>query len=105
MLVWGHFVLGLHYWLRLHTWYRRAFRWLPVAYVVLPMAALLGFAEAGMGLSTLAEAHPEWWQKIRHMGMPADPHAAHLRAFLKGMARAGVAGAGGARFCRRLDPQ
>lgn len=83
LLVCGHFVVGLHYWWRLKSWYRHAFPWLLVAYVLLPAAALLGFAEAGMALSTFARGHPAWWQMMHTHGVPADAGAAHWRDMLK----------------------
>ena len=48
LLVWGHFVTGLHYWLRTRRWYRRAFPLILIFYVLVPTGALLGFAEVGM---------------------------------------------------------
>jgi adenylate cyclase len=43
VIVWTHLVIGLHFWLRLRAWYRRA---LPILYplaVMVPVLALLGF--------------------------------------------------------------
>ncbi len=54
LVVWIHVVVGLHFWLRLKSWYRRA---LPVLYalaVLLPVLALLGFARAGTQVLALA---------------------------------------------------
>lgn len=53
LLVWTHFCLGLHFWLRLRAWYARA---LPLLYplaVLVPVIALLGFGRAGMEVSEL----------------------------------------------------
>jgi adenylate cyclase len=47
LVVWFHLAVGLHFWLRLKSWYGRA---VPVLYalaVLLPVLALLGFARAG----------------------------------------------------------
>ena len=54
VVVWIHVVVGLHFWLRLKSWYSRA---LPVLYalaVLLPVLALLGFARAGNEVLALA---------------------------------------------------
>jgi len=40
LLAWGHF------WLRIQAWYQRAFPAILIAYVIVPVAALLGFAES-----------------------------------------------------------
>jgi adenylate cyclase len=50
LIVWAHLCFGLHYWLRLKTWYRNA---LPLAFaaaLLLPALALSGFASAGFSL-------------------------------------------------------
>jgi adenylate cyclase len=54
LVVWTHLAVGLHFWLRLKSWYPRA---LPVLYalaVLLPVLALLGFARAGVEVMALA---------------------------------------------------
>jgi adenylate cyclase len=55
-IVWTHWLIGLHYWLRLRPGYRRS---LPVLYpiaVMLPVLALLGFWAAGFQLQAVAES-------------------------------------------------
>jgi adenylate cyclase len=50
LVVWAHVCIGLHYWLRLKQWYRNA---QPLAFalaLLLPAAALSGFASAGFYL-------------------------------------------------------
>ncbi len=83
LLVWGHFVAGLHFWLRIHGWYQRAFPAILVAFVMVPVAALLGFAEVGMNMTAHARADPQWMKAMKARGVPADPHRAKLRAALK----------------------
>ena len=54
LIVWGHLVVGLHYWLRLKPGYRRL---LPATYLVatmLPLLALLGFLRGGLDLRQAA---------------------------------------------------
>jgi adenylate cyclase len=83
LLVWGHFAMGLHFWWRLHSWYRRAFPAILVALVLVPTAALLGFAEVGMTMTARAQADPEWMRATKARGVPVDPNRARLRAALK----------------------
>ena len=83
LLVWGHFVVGLHFWWRLYGWYRRAFPVFLLAYVLIPTAALLGFAEVGMKMTAHARSDPQWMRAIKARGVPADPNRAKLRATLK----------------------
>jgi adenylate cyclase len=83
LLVWGHFTIGLHFWLRIHAWYRRAFPAILLFYVLVPIGALLGFAEVGMATSTHARLDPAWFKQMKSIGFPADPHRAAVRAYLK----------------------
>src|SRR6266576_5851528 len=80
LLVWGHFAVGLHFWLRIHAWYQRAFPAILIAFVMVPVAALLGFAEVGMNMTAHARADPQWMKAMKARGVPADPHRAKLRA-------------------------
>jgi adenylate cyclase len=88
LLVWGHFAVGLHFWWRLQSWYRRAFPAVLVAMVLVPTAALLGFAEVGMTMTAQARTDPQWMRAMKARGVPADPRRAKLRAALKDWAGA-----------------
>ena len=83
LLVWGHFTVGLHFWLRIYAWYRRAFPAILLFYVLVPIGALLGFAEVGMATSAHARLDPAWFKQMKSIGLPRDPHHAALRAHLK----------------------
>jgi Adenylate cyclase, family 3 (some proteins contain HAMP domain) len=83
LLVWGHFAVGLHFWWRLRRWYRRAFPAILVALVLVPTAALLGFAEVGMTMTAHARTDPQWMRAMKARGVPADARRAKLRAALK----------------------
>ncbi|KAF5408457.1 MAG: Adenylate and Guanylate cyclase catalytic domain protein [Candidatus Udaeobacter sp.] len=83
LLVWGHFAMGLHFWWRLHSWYHRAFPAIFLALVLVPIVALLGFAEVGMTMTAQAQADPQRMRGMKTRGVPADPHRAKLRAALK----------------------
>jgi adenylate cyclase len=69
--------------LRIRGWYQRAFPAILMAYVMIPTAALLGFAEVGMAMTVRARAEPQWIQMMKKRGVPADPRRAQLRAALK----------------------
>jgi adenylate cyclase len=98
LLVWGHFVAGLHFWWRLHSWYRRAFPAILVAFVLVPTAALLGFAEVGMTMTARARTNPQWMRAMKTRGVPSDPHRAKLRAALKDWVGSGWIGVVGLVF-------
>ena len=83
VLVWGHFAVGLHFWFRVSSWYQRLFPAFLLFYVVIPIAALLGFAEVGMTMTARAHADPQWMRAMKARGVPARPERAHLRAALK----------------------
>ena len=97
-LVWGHFVLGLHFWLRLRGWYQRAFPFVVIFYVLVPTGALLGFAEVGMTMTARAHDDPAWYKKIKTAGVPSDPRRAFRRAALKNWVGPGWLGVVGVVF-------
>jgi adenylate cyclase len=53
-LAWAHGCIGLHFWLRIRSWYGRFFPVLLSAFVLLPVLAFLGVAQAGREVSVLA---------------------------------------------------
>ena len=63
LIVWGHACIGLHYWLRLKSWYARARPWLHAAALLLPAFSLLGFVSAGRSVALLA-GEPGWIQAL-----------------------------------------
>ncbi len=83
LLVWGHFVTGLHFWLRVQNGYRRWFTLILLFYVLVPVAALLGFAEVGMTMTAHAQSDPAWMKEMKTRGIPSDPARAATRASLK----------------------
>jgi adenylate cyclase len=62
-VAWAHGCVGLHFWLRLRPGYRRAFPFLLCGFVLLPVLALLGFAEAGREAAALAR-EPGFAQRL-----------------------------------------
>jgi adenylate cyclase len=59
LVAWTHACIGIHFWLRLRPWYRPVAPVLFAVELLLPALALLGFAEAGREVSTLART-PGW---------------------------------------------
>jgi adenylate cyclase len=59
LVAWTHACIGVHFWLRLRPWYRPVAPVLFAVALLLPVMALLGFAEAGREVSTLART-PGW---------------------------------------------
>ena len=53
LVVWLHVVVGLHFWLRLGSWYAKALPYLYAAALLLPVLSLLGFAESGLEIRRL----------------------------------------------------
>ena len=53
-VAWTHGCMGLHYWLRFRAWYGRVFPVLLACFVLMPVLALLGIAEAAREVSVLA---------------------------------------------------
>src|SRR5712692_7524358 len=63
IVAWLHGCIGVHFWLRLRPWYPRV---VPIFFglaLLLPVLALLGFAEAGREISDLMARQPEWFER------------------------------------------
>ena len=63
LIVWGHACIGLHYWLRLKSWYGPARLWLHAGALLLPVFSLLGFVAAGRAVAALDE-EPGWRENL-----------------------------------------
>jgi adenylate cyclase len=57
-VVWLHLCFGIHFWLRLKSWYPRAQQYLFAAAVLTPALALAGFVSAGINLMMLPVPQP-----------------------------------------------
>jgi adenylate cyclase len=73
VLVWLHGCIGIHFWLRLRPWYRSVQPWLSALALILPILALIGFANAGRELRMLATADPAWLERLAEHGNWPDP--------------------------------
>jgi adenylate cyclase len=70
VIAWLHGCVGLHFWLRLRSWYPRQARLIYSGFLLLPVLALLGFAQAGREISRLAEDPAFMPQVIAAAGLP-----------------------------------
>ncbi|WP_316165730.1 MULTISPECIES: adenylate/guanylate cyclase domain-containing protein [unclassified Bradyrhizobium] len=71
---WAHGCIGLHFWLRLKPFYKRAAPWLLACAVLLPALALLGFYRGGRDVIA-ANATPRWRAEnlsLRQTGTPSE---------------------------------
>src|SRR5688572_17789901 len=91
IVAWTHAMLGLHYWLRLRPWYPRAAPAIFTTMLLIPILALLGFADGGQSAvhrladpATRAQKQQEW--------KPPDPEE---RATLDQMTELAFWGVGG----------
>ncbi|MGJ5182098.1 adenylate/guanylate cyclase domain-containing protein [Bradyrhizobium oligotrophicum] len=74
---WSHGCIGLHGWLRLKPFYRRAAPWLLACAVLIPALALLGFYRGGrdvMAASATAQWHAENLSQMQ-TGIPSEQAA------------------------------
>ena len=80
VILWMHGCIGLHFWLRLKSWYPRALPFVYAAALLVPVLALLGFAAGGREVARLAE-DPDWLnQAIAELGFPDEDGVAVLYA-------------------------
>lgn len=64
LAVWMHACIGLHFWLKLKPWFERVRLGLFAFALLLPVLAMLGFAEAGREVTVLAR-DPAWITQVR----------------------------------------
>jgi adenylate cyclase len=72
LVVWIHGCIGLHFWLRLRRFFRRAAPWLLAVAVLLPALALLGYYQAGRTILQLS-ASTEWQADNLNPGQIGTP--------------------------------
>jgi adenylate cyclase len=80
-VVWIHGCIGLHFWLRLRSWYPRVVPIFFAVAVLLPVLALLGFAQAGREISARMVQEPDWFERaLREANVPAGQRREQLRS-------------------------
>ncbi len=72
LLAWTHGCIGLHFWLRLKSWYPRVAPVLFAVGLLLPVLALLGFVQAGREVSVRAR-EPGWVEVVQRTHNAPDP--------------------------------
>src|SRR5262249_43423223 len=78
-VAWVHGVIGLHYWLRLKTWYRRALPYGFALAIVIPLCAWLGYVEGGREVLRLAEDSDWLRQAVAAMNLPPPDVAVGIK--------------------------
>ena len=106
LVVWAHLCVGLHFWLRLKTWYRRSVPYVYGGALLIPVLGLLGFARVGRELSMVAGGDPGFFERVFEPINAAPPE---LVADLLGLEPKGwvffgvvIASVFAARYVRRL---
>jgi adenylate cyclase len=77
LVAWIHGCIGLHFWLRIKPFYKRAAPWLLGCAVLIPTLALLGFYQAGRTIAAQSST-PQWRAanvSEHQMGTPAEQSA------------------------------
>jgi adenylate cyclase len=104
-LAWVHGCMGLHFWLRLQSWYPRFIALLSGLALLVPILALLGFAQAGREVARLSQE--AGWLELRMQRMRApNPEQRALLERVSNTIQTGLAASIGlilvARGVRRL---
>ena len=64
LVVWLHGCIGLHFWLRIRSWYRDARLWLLLLAVIIPGLALAGFVVGGREIQATIALDPGWLDRV-----------------------------------------
>lgn len=79
VFIWAHGCFGVYFWLRYRSWYATAAPWLFAVAILVPVLALLGFADVGRMLAHMAESAPQmdpaYAQSLRATRPPIDQAA------------------------------
>lgn len=78
VVAWAHGCMGLHAWLRLKPGYGRIAPWLLAGAVMVPMAALAGFASMGRELAVIAANDEAFGRLLRRISFPGAEEIAVL---------------------------
>ena len=86
VIVWVHGCMGIHFWLRLYPPYRRVFPLLVTLAVIIPLAALGGFAVAGSNVAAAIEV-PSVLANLKVLTRWPDATAGEMLVWLRNLAR------------------
>jgi adenylate cyclase len=91
VVAWLHGCIGLHFWLRLRPWYPRAAPLLLAAVLLVPVLALLGFAEGGRAMAARTPDARAVERVLRESGVLSAEQTATLQLVQRGLGAAFVA--------------
>ena len=90
IIAWIHGCIGLHFWLRIRPWYQRHVVYFYAAALLVPILALLGFAESSREVVAISEDAPRFRAALKALNLPTADAAAVIYqvrdAFLYGFA-------------------
>lgn len=72
LVVWLHFAIGLHFWLRLYAWYPRWQSVVHASLVLVPVLAMVGFVRAGQQVELFAADEMRVMALLSTLGGPID---------------------------------
>jgi adenylate cyclase len=64
LIVWGHLWVGLHFWLRLKTWYQKWFGLIYAFAILTPILSLLGVVRIGRDLEQISQNDPTFFNRV-----------------------------------------
>jgi adenylate cyclase len=103
IVAWLHGCIGLHFWLRIRPWYPRAVPYFYGAALLVPMLALLGFAEGGREIAAYFQAHPDRLQPaLKGLNFPGPEAGAVIGRAVDGFLYAFAAAILGVLVARRV---
>jgi adenylate cyclase len=86
VVAWAHAMIGLHFWLRVRSWYAPLQPAALVIAVLVPVLSLLGMIEAGLHVARALAADPNWTrQAFARMTLPSPETRAALDAIIDGL--------------------
>jgi adenylate cyclase len=88
IVVWIHFALGIHFWLRVKRWYPRVQMMLQAFALLIPILALIGFTRAGQQVAVLR--NDEVWRTTMLAGWGDSPR--ELFAFVNNVTESTLIG-------------
>jgi adenylate cyclase len=91
LVVWAHGCLGIHHWLKFHSWYRMLQPLLLIVAVATPMAALAGFVTSGRALAALL-ADPAMAEQMRFITRWPNAFTDEKLAFYRTISQIAFAG-------------
>ena len=101
LAAWVHGGLGVHFWLRLKPFYERIHPFLYAAFLIVPLLALLGYAQAGRAVIELAQAEGWIAEQLALSGLPGPDRIADALRLVDAL-RIGLLGAVALAFAARF---